>query len=63
MSENTEAQDARGFLAEHRFWRKLIVVLSLLALGLQIVLVARGWTFYQYDFRAYYSGPYLFSIG
>lgn len=50
-------------IREARAWQLAIGAVSLLALGVQIYLVARDWTFYQYDFRAYYSGPFLRSIG
>lgn len=36
---------------------------SLAALALQIGLVAHNWQWYQYDFRAYYTGPALFAAG
>ena len=40
-----------------------MVALPFLALALQIWSVASNWSWYQYDFRAYYTGPALYAAG
>lgn len=43
--------------------RKAIIAATLGLIALQVALIARGWDFYQYDFRAYYIGAALFGEG
>lgn len=40
-----------------------LIAIPALALVLQIGLVAENWRWYQYDFRAYYTGPTLYASG
>jgi hypothetical protein len=42
-----------------RILRLAALVGSLALIAIQVVLVARGWDYYQYDFRAYYIGAAL----
>ncbi len=49
-----------------RSWQLLrgaLLAVPVLALAVQILAVAQNWQWYQYDFRAYYTGPALHAAG
>lgn len=48
-------------LPRYLYWA--LVAVPLLALAVQIWAVADNWRWYQYDFRAYYTGPALHAVG